>query len=126
MSNQFNRQFARKIVVELNPDTIGAANKVTAKLPQGAILLSVVLLTATAFNSATTTTGTITDGTTVFANGVDLKSTGSETVANAPKHYPQGGTLDFSVAETGAAATDGLAFGIVEYVQVGSGDEIYG
>ncbi len=124
--NQFNRQYPRAAAFPLDIENIGAGNEVTVKLPQGAYLTDVDLNTITAFDSATTTTGTVTDGTTVFVNGVDLKTTGNETAANLPKYYPNGGTLTFSIAETGATATEGAAIGTVEYLIVGGGDEIYG
>lgn len=125
--SQFNTQFGRKVVVDLTPKDIGATDdKQIVKLPQGAILTNLILLTAVAFNSATTATATIKDADTTFANGVDLKTVGPETVAGVPKFYPAGGTLEFLVAETGAAATEGRAFAVVEYVIVGGTDEIYG
>lgn len=125
-TNEFDRQKVRAIVADITPANMGAGNEIEAKLPQGALLLRVALVTATAFNSGTTATGTISDGTTTFANAVDLLSAGSETVANAPKYYPQGGKLTFSAAQTGAAATAGRAIAVAEYVQLGVGDEVYG
>lgn len=125
-TNQFNRQKPRSIVVDLGVAQMGAGNEVTAKLPMGALLQSVQLLTVTAFNSATTATATVGDGTTDFVAAQDVKTVGSETVANAPAYYPEGGTLSFSLAETGAAATEGRAIAVASYVLVGGGDEIYG
>lgn len=126
--SQFNTQFGRKVLVDLTIKDIGAtdANKQIVKLPQGAVLTSLILLTAVAFNSETSATATIKDGTTTFANAVDVKTTGSETITGTPKFYPAGGTLEFTLAETGAAATQGRAFAVVEYVVVGGTDEIYG
>ena len=124
--NAIDRQKTLNIVVELDIDRMGAGNEYVAKLPQGAVVLAVVLITDTAFDSVTTATATITDGTTVFANGVDVKSTGTEVTANAPKYYPIGGELTFSLAETGAAATLGHAIAIVSYVQLGAGGDICG
>lgn len=126
ITNQFNRQYARTIVVDIGIKNIGAGNETKAKLPQGTLLQSVQFVTVVAFNSATTATGTVTDGTTVFVNAVDLKTVGSETVANAPKFYPAGGELTFSAAETGAGATAGRALAVVTYVSAGGGDEVYG
>ena len=122
--NVFETQKPREIVVDLGIANIGAGNGVTAKLPTGALLTRVLLLTTTAFNG-TTNTATIGDGTTTFANAVDLTSAGSETVAGAPKFYPAGGTLTFSLAQTGTA-TAGRALALAEYVIVGAGDDIYG
>ncbi|MBA0428528.1 hypothetical protein D7Y53_01015 [Stenotrophomonas maltophilia] len=123
---QSDTQFGRKVVIDLGVKNIGAGNEITVKLPQGAIVTAVALLTVVAFNSGTTATATISDGTTKFADAVDVKSIGSETTANAPKHYAEGGTLTFSLAQTGTAATAGRALAIAEYVVVGGGDEIYG
>lgn len=100
---------------------IGAGNGLDFAIPMGALLVRVIVLTTTAFNSGTTTTLTVTDGTTVFANGVDIKTTGSETVANTPKYYPSGGTVSVTLAETGTAATAGEAFVYIEYVRPGNG-----
>lgn len=120
------RQMVRSVVADLGPANIGAGNGFTARLPQGAILARLIALTVTAFDSATTTTLTVTDGTTVFVNAQDVQSTGSETVANAPKYYPSGGELQFNLAETGAAATEGRVLVVAEYYAVGNGDEVYG
>ncbi|WP_339830297.1 hypothetical protein [uncultured Arenimonas sp.] len=125
-TNIVARQMVRSVVADLGPSNMGAGNGFTAKLPQGAVLARLIALTITAFNSATTSTLTVTDGTTVFVNAVDVQSTGSETVANAPKFYPAGGELQFNLAETGAAATAGRVVVIAEYYSVGIGDEVYG
>lgn len=120
------RQRVRSILVELGIANMGAGNEVTAKLPQGAMLLTAGILTETAFNSATTATGTLSDGTTTFVNAQDLKTTGNETSTGAPKYYEAGGTLTWSLAETGTAATAGRAFGFATYVLAGVADEAYG
>ncbi len=129
-NNQFNRQAPRQIVVDLGVDNVGADNKITAKLPMGAFLQSVQVLGVEAFNTGTTGTATasVGDGTTVFANGVDVKTVGNKTVANAPKFYPQGGTLEFSLAETvvDTAATAGRVLAVASYVVVGAGDSVHG
>lgn len=130
MKKQTNRQFGRQIVVDLGVANIGAGNEVTAQLPMGAIVKSVQVLGVEAFNTGSTgtATATVTDGTTTFADAVDVKATGSKTTANAPKFYAAGGELTFSLGETvvDTAATAGRVLGIVDYVLVGGGDEIYG
>lgn len=123
---QFNRQNVRAVLVDLGVKNIGAGNEVEAKLPQGTLLLRAKLFTVTAFNAGTTATGTIGDGTTTFVNAQDVLTVGDETVANVPKFYPQGGKVTFSLAQTGTAATAGRAIGLLEYVQLGVGDEVYG
>ncbi len=125
-TREFNHQKVRSVVVDLSIDNMGTGNGKTVKLPQGALLLRILYLTLTAFDSVTTATGTVSDGTTTFVNGVDVKSAGSETVANTPKFYPAGGELTFSLAQTGAAATVGRVIAVPEYVIVGAGDEVYG
>lgn len=124
--NEYKRAFARNILVELGIDNMGTGNGATAKLPQGAMLMDCGLITETAFNSVTTATGTLSDGTTTFVNAVDVKSTGKETSAGAPKYYPAGGTLTWSLAQTGGDATAGRAFGYATYLINGVGDEPYG
>lgn len=118
-----DRQYPLVACLEVGIAQIGAANIRTIALPPKALLLDVMLVTDTAFNSATTTTGTIGDGTTTFAAGVDLKTTGVETVTGVPKYYPNGGTLTVTLAETGAAATAGLAVVMARYVVAGRGIE---
>lgn len=132
-TNAFERQSVLAIVVELTPKNSGAANSVKAKLPKGALVINVDLHTAVAFNTGGGTpvaTGSIGDGTTTFVNAQSLTSTGDETVAVEKKFYPNGGEIEFSVAESAASglvpATAGLAVGLVEYVQVGRGGEIQG
>lgn len=125
-TNKYGRQAARFIMVDLGVANIGAENGVTAKLPQGALLLTMGLQTVEAFNSGTTATATVGDGTTTFVNAVDVKTTGAETAAGTPKFYPQGGTLTWSLAETGTAGTAGRAIGYASYIQLGVGDEVYG
>ena len=65
-----------------------------------------------------TNTVNVTDGTTVFVTAQDVKSVGSETVANVPKFYATGGTITASLAQTGAA-TAGLVIVEISYVQEG-------
>jgi len=124
VKNAFNRQKVLAIVADLGIGNIGAGNEVTAKLPQGALVVDVQSHTVTAFDG-TTNTATITDGTTAFVSAVDVKSTGIETAAVAGKFYPQGGTITFSLAQTGTA-TVGRNIGVVQYVQLGVGDAVYG
>jgi hypothetical protein len=118
-----DRQYALVAEVDLGIANIGSGNGKTMVLPPGALLLRALWLTVTAFDSGTTATGTLTDGTTVFVNAENVKTTGSETVANTPKFYPSGGTLTASLAETGTTATVGRALVSVEYYIVGRGQE---
>src|SRR5690348_18300551 len=87
-TDQYNRQEAKYAVVDLGVDNAGAGNGYTAKLPQGALVVSAALITVTAFDGTGTVTGTITDGTTALANAQDGKTTGTETVDVAQKFHP--------------------------------------
>lgn len=115
-TNFSDRQTVLGAVAEVGPRNMGAGNGVDISLPAGAVLLRLIVLTTTAFNSVTTATLTVSDGTTTFANAVDIKTTGSETVANVPKYYPTGGKLSVTLAQTGGDATAGAAVVIPEYV----------
>ena len=70
-TNQFNRQEVLSAMVDLGVANIGAGKGYTAVIPRGALVVGVGLYTVTAFNSGTTATGTITDGTTAFVNAQD-------------------------------------------------------
>ncbi len=119
-TNAYSRQSAKYVMVDLGIANIGNGNGYTAVIPRGSLIVSAGIYTETAFNSATTTTATITDGTTALVSAVDVKTTGIETVAVAQKFYADGGTIQFNLAETGAAATAGRAIGYVSYIQLGN------
>ena len=123
-TNAYERQKAKYVMVDLGVANMGTGNGYTAAIPRGALIVSAGLITVTAFNSATTATGTITDGTTALVDAQDVKTTGIETVAVAQKFYADGGTITFSLAETGAAATAGRAVAYVSYIQLGNGCSI--
>lgn len=122
-TNFSDRQTVLSAVAEVGPRNMGAGNGVDISLPAGAVLLRLIVLTTTAFDSATTATLTVSDGTTTFANAVDIKTAGSETVANVPKYYPTGGKLSVTLAQTGGDATAGQAFVVPEYVVTGRWSE---
>lgn len=119
-----DRQYPLYGVKSLSKANIGAGNGVDFVIPMNALVTAVGVVTTTAFDSATTTTATVGDGTTTFANAVDIKTTGNETVANAPKFYPTGGTITATLAETGATATVGQVIVYVVYVILDRGQEI--
>ena len=116
-----DRQWPLAAMAEVGAANVGAGNGVNIVVPPGAALLRVMVLTTTLFDG-TTPTLTAGDGTTTFANAVDITSVGSETVANAPKYYPTGGTIAVTLA--GTAVTSGKAFVIAEYLIAGRGNEI--
>ena len=95
---------------------IGVGNEIKIPLPPGAMVLDVTVDTTTAFNSATTTTINVTDGSLVFVSVEDAKTAGREANDAKSKYYPSGGTLTVALAETGAAATVGEAIVTVSYV----------
>jgi hypothetical protein len=119
-----DRQYPLFAVKSLGIANIGAGNGVEFVVPINALVLRVGLQTVTAFDSGTTATGTIGDGTTTYVNAQDVKSTGAETSAGAPKLYPTGGTISATLAETGTTATAGEAIAYVEYVILDRGQEI--
>lgn len=124
MTNQSNR--TESVIAEymLGIGNIGSSNAVTVSVPRGATVIRIVALTITAFNpgGSGTATLTVSDGTTTFVNAQDVESTGSETVANTPKHYDDGGTISASVTQVvdTTAATAGKVHLIIEYVQTGT------
>ena len=97
------RQKILVALVELGIANIGAGNGYEIKLPVGALLLDAGVFTDTAFDG-TTNTATISDGTTTFANGVDISSAGAETVTGVPKFYPTGGKVSITAQNHGFAA----------------------
>lgn len=120
VKNIIDRQLVKSGSAVLGIANIGAGNEVTFGIRPGTHLLRVMVHTVTAFDG-TTNTATVGDGTTVFANAVDVKTAGSETVANAPKYYPSGGTLTVSLAQTGTA-TVGEVVVVYEYILRDNGD----
>ena len=107
-----DRQYPIYAFKELTYANVGVY---TVTLPPGALLETMYAVTSTAFNSVTTATLTVSDGTTTYINGVDLKSTGSETVSNTPAYYPSGGTLTITTAQTGGDATAGVCALAIRY-----------
>lgn len=125
-TNQFNRQGVAAALVDLGIEAIGTDNEAIIKLPQGTLLLGAQVVTVTAFNSATTTTLTISDGTDSLVDAASIKTAGVTDATITTPFYPQGATLTVSLAETGATATAGRALVLIQYVQIGVGTEIYG
>lgn len=121
-TNAYQRQEKKYAFFSMGVANIGAGNEVDVAIPRGALVDEIAVVGDEAFNG-TTNTLTVTDGTTVFANAVDVATTGSKTVANTPKFYPDGGTITASMAQTGAA-TEGRAVVKVGYLQLGSASSI--
>lgn len=110
--NNIDRTYPFVAVAAMTPQAQGAGKGIKFTIPQGALLLRLAAQVSTAFDG-TTPTLTAGDGTTTFVNAVDISSLGAKTVANAPKFYPNGGTLTVTAA---GASTVGAAFVIAEYI----------
>lgn len=119
-----DRQWPLKAFAIATHANMGAGNELTLVVPPGALLLAINVFGLTAFNSETTATLTVSDGTTTFASAVSVATVGTKTVTNVPKYYPTGGTLTVSLAQTGAAATAGAAAVVPEYVIRDRGNEV--
>lgn len=119
-------QLSRNIHCDFLIANLGTGNGFTALLPYGAVLQEGNFLVTTAFNSGTTCTGSVSDGTTTFVSAVDITATGAHAFGSVPKYYPTGGTLTISGAQTGTAATAGEAIVYARYLVVGVSDETYG
>lgn len=124
MSANFpDRQTLLGAAVPVGIVNIGTDKGVDVSAPVGGVLLRLIVLVTDAFDSGTTATLTVSDGTTTFASAVDIKSLGSKSVANLPKYYPSGGKLSITLAQTGADATKGAAVVVPEYVVAGRWSE---
>lgn len=116
-----DRQWPLATFANIGAGNIGAGNGQELVIPPGALLLRMSIVTAVAFDG-TTPTLTVGDGTTVFANAVDIATAGNETVANVPKFYPTGGRIAITAA--GVGVTTGAAYVVAEYVVKDRGNEI--
>ena len=132
-TNAYNRQPVLTITAPISIENIGAGKGIEAKLPQGAVVIGVLALISTAFNTDGTTpvaTLTVADGTTTFVNAQSVLTTGAKTVAVSSKHYAQGGSVTVSLAQSAASglvpATAGAGVVVIQYVQLGAGGDIYG
>lgn len=116
------RQYPLSTFVQLGIANIGAAAGYDIAIPPNGYVKEVYADTLTAFDGSTNTI-TITDGTTVFVNAQDIKSTGRETDAIPGKFYPSGGTISINLAQTGTA-TVGAVVASVEYVILNRTNEV--
>ena len=126
-TNQFNRGEPKIIAIKLTKANNGAANAVTAKLPQQAYIVDVKAHAPTAFNGTGTVTATLTDGTTAFVSAVDVKTAaGPVTAAVVQKPLPVGGTLQAYIADANSNSSAGEVWMSVTYIEMYDSDEIYG
>ncbi len=109
----------------------GTSDSFTITIPPNGLLDTLTVDTVTAFNTGggtPVTTMTIGDGTTTFANAVDITSAGRETVANIGKFYPNGGTLTVTITASAASAyaapTAGESIVAAGYLVVGRANEV--
>lgn len=117
------RQSPVTALVAIGPANMGTDNGVTLRLPQGAYVTDVKAVGTVAFDSGTTATMTVGDGTTTFVNAQSIAAAGAVTVAVGQKFYPTGGTITVSAAQTGDDATVGQALVAVQYVELGRWSE---
>ncbi len=122
----YARQFPLLALADLGSANAGTGLGLTIALPVNAFLLDVSAHVVTAFNG-TTNTVTASDGTITFISAEDAKQVAGTdvTVDNSGKgtFYPSGGTITFSVAQTGDNTTAGRIIGQVQYVIVGRQNE---
>lgn len=118
------RQYPLYAVADVGIANIGAGNEAVISLPPNAMLLDLTVDVVTAFNSATTTTISVADGTTTFVSAEDAKTAGREAADSVSKFYPSGGDVTVSLAETGAAATAGRAIVVAQYIILGRQNEM--
>lgn len=113
-----SRQASLFAFVDLGVANMGAGNGISVLLPAGAQMVNIAAHVVTPFNSATTATVSASDGTTTFISAEDAKAAAltNVTVDVPKKFFPSGGTVTFSLAETGATATAGRIVGWVEYI----------
>ena len=97
------RQYPLYAVADVGIANMGAGNEAVISLPPNAMLVGLTVDTVTAFNSATTATINVGDGTTTFVSVEDAKTAGREAADAVSKFYPSGGDLTVALAETGAA-----------------------
>lgn len=125
-TNNINtRQYQLAAVVDVSGDGFG--DSFTIKLPPNALMTSNILAsTLTAIVGPATATLTVTDGTTAFVNGVDVKSGGVETATGIGAFFPNGATLTGSFALGAGELSAGRVQVVVNYVILDRVSEVYG
>lgn len=110
------RQYPLTALTVVTPENMGDGNEITVAIPGGALVTVDAALCTTAFNSGTTATLTVADGTTTFVNAQSIATTGAKTIAVSQKYYPTPATITVSAAQTGDDATVGEALVSISYV----------
>lgn len=126
-TNQFNRTEAKVIAIKLTKANNGAANAVTAKLPQQAYIVDIKANAPTAFNGTGTVTVSMTDGTTTFISAEDVKTAAGPVVVDvAQKAFVAGGTLQAYIADANSNSSAGEVWISVSYIEMYGCEDIYG
>jgi hypothetical protein len=120
------RQWLLAGIADLGIANLGTGNGVEVYVPPGA-LATIAAHVVTAFDS-TTATVSASDGTTTFISAEDAKAAAltNVTVDVPRKFFPNGGTITFTMAQTGDDQTVGRILGTVEYVIVNRSNEVQG
>jgi len=119
-----DRQYELIAMVDMKVANIGANNGYDLNLPPGAVLLSATVAILEPFNG-TTVTLTVADTAGNLGSGSLLGAIGTilPSAAIAPKVYPSGTQIHFTIAQTGTS-TLGRAIGTVRYIALGRSNEV--
>jgi len=93
-------------------------------VPGGAIVTGGQLVITTAFDSATSDTIAIGDGTNVYLAATDVSATGTTLFTKGGPKYSAPDTVDVTWDGTGTAPTAGAGYIIVEYILDGRSNEV--
>lgn len=95
-----------------------------AALPAGAIVLGGQLVISTAFNSGTSDTIAVGDGTITYLAATSVAATGATALTGISGVYSASDTVDLTWDGTGTAPTAGSGYLVVEYVKTDRACEI--
>lgn len=120
------RQYPLAVLADYGAGSTDISQGFTIKLPPGAYIVSGKLTLATAFNGTTpvlTVKDSAASPVSLFGN-VDATAVAvtQSLAADAGAYYPFGTTLTVAVS---GGATSGLAYILLEYVQLGRENEVY-
>lgn len=123
LQRKADRQSPLEAIIDISyadPVAYGTAEN-AFQLPQNAIVLGGELTVTTAWNSATTATLSLGDGTlaTRYANAVDLKTVARTALTPTGYKHTVAEWLKATLAQTGAVATAGAARLRVSYIVQG-------
>lgn len=123
LQRKADRQSPLEAIIDISyadPVAYGAAEN-AFQLPQNAIVIGGDLTVLTAWNSATTATLSLGDGSsaTRYANAVDLKTVARTALTATGYKHAAAEWLKATLAQTGAAATAGAARLRISYIVQG-------